>query len=69
MIFLLQNLDFVINFKKLHLTLVKEIEFWGLVINSVNMMLALPLEKVLDILTKYHNYEINQTLGKTLVHC
>ena len=47
------------NFKKLHLTLVKEIEFWGLVINSVNMMLALPLEKVLDILTKYHNYEIN----------
>ena len=42
----------MINFTKLHLTLVKEIEFWGLVINSVNMMLALPLEKVLDIQNK-----------------
>ena len=33
----LQNLRFVINFKKSQLTPVKEIEFLGLVINSVNM--------------------------------
>ena len=37
LIFLLQNLGFVINFKKSQLTPVKEIEFLGLVINSVNM--------------------------------
>ena len=53
LIFLLQNLGFVINFKKSQLTLVKEIELLGLVINSVNMMLALPQEKVLDIQNKY----------------
>ena len=52
LIFLLQNLGFVINFKKSQLTPVKEIEFLGLVINSVNMMLALPQEKVLDIQNK-----------------
>ena len=45
LIFLLQNLGFVINFKKSQLTP----EFLGLVINSVNMTLALPQEKVLDI--------------------
>ena len=49
LIFLLQNSDFVINFKKSQLALVKKIEFLGLVINSVNMTLALPQEKVLDI--------------------
>ena len=42
LIFLLQNLGFVINIKKSQLTPVKEIEFLGLVINSVNMTLALP---------------------------
>ena len=52
LIFLLQNLGFVINLKKSQLTPVKEIEFLGLVINSVNMMLALPQEKVLDIQNK-----------------
>ena len=52
LIFLLQNLGFVINFKKSQLTPVKEIEFLGLVINSVNMTLALPEEKVLDIQNK-----------------
>ena len=52
LIFLLQNLGFLINFKKSQLTPVKEIEFLGLVINSVNMMLALPQEKVLDIQNK-----------------
>ena len=52
LIFLLQNLGFVINFKKSQLTPVIEIEFLGLVINSVNMTLALPQEKVLDIQNK-----------------
>ena len=33
-------------------TLVKEIEFLGLVINSVNMTLALPQENILDIQNK-----------------
>ena len=52
LIFLLQNSDFVINFKKSQLALVKKIEFLGLVINSVNMTLALPQEKFLDIQNK-----------------
>ena len=52
LIFLLQNLGFVINFKKSQLTPVNEIEFLGSVINSVNMTLALPQEKVLDIQNK-----------------
>ena len=51
-IFLLQNLGFAINLKKLQLTPVKEIEFLGLVINSVNMTLAFYQEKVLDIQNK-----------------
>ena len=49
LIFLLQNLCFVINLKKSQSTLVKEIEFLRLVINSVNMTLVLPQEKVVDI--------------------
>ena len=53
LIFLLQNLVFVINFKKSELTPVKEIEFLGLMINSVNMTSAIPQEKVLDIQNKH----------------
>ena len=41
------------NIKKLQLTPVKEIKFLGLVMNSVNMTLALPLENTLDIQNKY----------------
>ena len=68
LIFLLQNLGSVINIEKSQLTPVTEIEFLGLVINSVNMTLALPQEKDLDIqkqmhatysVTKDHNYGIN----------
>ena len=40
------------KYKKSQLRPVKEIEFLGLVINSVNMTLALPQEKVLDIQNK-----------------
>ena len=50
--FLLQNIGFVTNFIKSQLAPVKEIEFWGLVINSINMTIALPQEKVLDIQSK-----------------
>ena len=42
----------MINLKKLQLTPVKEIEFSGLVINSVNMTSAFPQEKVPDIQNK-----------------
>ena len=75
LIFLLHNLGFVINFKKSQLTPVKEIEFLGLVINSVNMTLALPQEKVLDIQNKCAQLiaspkttimELTKLLGK---HC
>ena len=52
LIFLLQKLSFMINLKNSQVTLVKEIEFLGLVINSVNMTLTLPLGKVLDIQNK-----------------
>ena len=47
--FLLQNIGFVTNFIKSQLAPVKEIEFLGLVINSINMTIALPQEKVLDV--------------------
>ena len=52
LIFLLQKLSFMINLKNSQVTLVKEIEFLGLVINSINMTLTLPQEKVLDIQNK-----------------
>ena len=47
--FLLQNIGFVTNFMKSQLAPVKEIEFLRLVINSINMTIALPQEKVLYI--------------------
>ena len=64
LIFLLQNLGFVINFKKSQLTPVKEIEFLGLVINSVNMTLALSQGKVLVASPKTTIMELTKLLGK-----
>ena len=52
LIFLLQNLSFVINLKNSQLTPVKETDFLGLVINSAKATLALRQEKVLDIQNK-----------------
>ena len=49
LIFLLQNLGFVINLKKFQLAPVKKIEFLSLIINSKPMTLALLQEKILDI--------------------
>ena len=63
LIFLLQNLGFVINFKKSQLP-VKEIEFLGLVINSVNMTLALSQGKVLVASPKTTIMELTKLLGK-----
>ena len=60
----LQNLRFVINFKKSQLTPVKEIEFLGLVINSVNMTLALSQGKVLVASPKTTIMELTKLLGK-----
>ena len=63
------------KFKKSQLTPVKEIEFFGLAINSVNMTLALPQEKVLYIQNKCTQLiaspkttiiELTQLLGKLL---
>ena len=56
----------------------KEIEFLRVVINSVNMTLVLPQEKVVGYpkqvratysVTKDHNYEMNQPPRATLIHC
>ena len=77
LIFLLQNLGFVINLKKSQLTPVKEMEFLGLVVNSVNITLALPQKgfgypKQIHVsysVIKDRNYGINQTPRKTIVHC
>ena len=52
LIFLLQNLGFVINFVKSQVTPMTKREFLGLMINSVNMTLAIPQEMVLDIQNK-----------------
>ena len=52
LIFLLQNLGFVINFEKSQVTPMTKREFLGLVINLVNMTLAIPQEMVLDIQNK-----------------
>ena len=46
---MLQNLGYVINQEKSQLTPVHKIEFLGLVIDSQNMTLSLPQEKVQDI--------------------
>ena len=63
------------KFKKSQLTPVKEIEFSGLAINSVNMTLALPQEKVLYIQNKCKQLiaspkttimELTKLLGKLL---
>ena len=52
LIFLLQNLGFVINIGKSALMPVQEIEFLGLVINSVDMTLTLPEEKVTKLISQ-----------------
>ena len=68
-----QAKETLINFKKSQLTPMKEIKFLGLVINSVKMTLALPLEKVLDIQNKCMQFiassktpimELTKLLGK-----
>ena len=76
LISLLRKLCFMINLKNSQATLVKEIEFLGLV-NSVNMTLTLPLGKVLDIQNRYMQLTASPnttimeltTPMKTLVHC
>ena len=54
-IFLLQYLGFVINWKKSVLTPVQEIEFLGLKINSVNLEISLTEEKIQKVKTKCQN--------------
>ena len=54
-VFLLQHLGFVINWKKSVLTPVQEIEFLGLKINSVNLEISLTEEKIQKVKTKCQN--------------
>ena len=46
LIYLLQHLGFLLNLKKSVLQPCQEIEFLGLIVNSVNLTLSLPLQKV-----------------------
>ena len=45
-IFLLQHLGFILNMEKSILNPVQEIEFLGLIVNSVKMTLSLPEQKI-----------------------
>ena len=51
-IFLLQNLGFIINQKKSVFIPVQKIEFLGVMIDSLEMTLSLPQEKVHKIVTQ-----------------
>ena len=48
-IFLLQHLGFVINFKKCVSEPTEEVEFLGMIVNSKTMILSLPQEKIQKI--------------------
>ena len=54
-IFLLQTVGFVINWRKSVLTPVQEIEFLGLKINSANLQISLTEEKIQKVKTKCQN--------------
>ena len=48
-IFLLQDLGFVTNFKKCVSEPTEEVEFLGMIVNSKTMILSLPQEKIQKI--------------------
>ena len=50
---LLENLGFLINWKKSAIIPVQEIQFLGYLINSVEMMIMLPSDKIIRIAEKY----------------
>ena len=54
-IFLLQDLGFIINWKKSVLTPVQEIEFLGLTMNSVTLKLSLSKTKVQKVVSECQN--------------
>ena len=56
-IYLLQNLEFVVNLKKsiLHPTQTQRIEFLGIIIDSVEMTMSLPQEKVESVFKRYQD--------------
>ena len=54
-IFCLQNLGFVINWKKSVLTPVREIEFLDLKINSVTLELSLNKTKIYKVVSEYQS--------------
>ena len=57
MIYLLQNLEFVVNLKKsiVHPTQTQRIEFLGIIIDSVEMTMSLPQEKVESVFKRYQD--------------
>lgn len=60
--FLLEQLGFLINWKKSLYILVQKIDFLGFQIDSIKMMIYLPLNKILEIKEKCQNL-INQKSG------
>ena len=62
-IFLLQCLGFVINWAKSQLELTQSIEYLGFLVNSVLMTLALPEQKVENILRKCHSVLKSRSLS------
>ena len=59
-LFLLENLGFVVNSKKSILVPSQEIEFLGMIVNSISMDLKLPGEKIRKIRQEAHHL-LNQT--------
>ena len=58
LIFLLQNLDYVINLKKSILQPVKQLEFLGLQINTKEMTLSLSEEKMVHNIQQCQNFSV-----------
>ena len=59
LIFLLQQLGFIIDLKKPVLSATQKLEFLGLEMDSVNMTLTLPMQKVKVLTQKCKNLMVN----------
>ncbi len=62
-LFLLQNLGFVINWEKSHLTPTKIMEFLGVTVNSENMTFSIPETKVEKIIQIFQDVTQNPTIS------
>ena len=65
LVFLLQNLRFLKNFKKPVLQPCQKVEFLGVILDSKEMTLSLPEEKILAIMEQFHLFLTkNQVSGR-----